>query len=400
MRRVLRPRIALRLRQYFLAVAAALAFMGNAAAETGAPGRQVDVDYLTVPFTLERVLDWGERPVWSLDGTRIAFVPDDMAHGAAYELDLKTRTTRCLTCRWGINGGVRRIYYLPDDSFLIVGDRNLVTAAASREEKVNKDHMGTALYWMSKAANMPPQPLEAAANGEIAINYQLRYDGSIQIAWGEYSEVVGPNLRMFTGEIVHDGSRAALTNRRIVYVYPPADANSKVTHGETYDFIQGGKALLFFTVEKGYLTEGMYTLDLQSGNIARLPTDGAHSETHIFPDDRYGLQESNRASDTSSPIRGLTGHPVFGVEALLKRAGRHDAKELAERYGGRGFDLFAHHLVNNKYRRLTFVSDLGGQAHQSSPSRDGRRIVFAMIAPRSGPFAGKGGIYVGTFGSR
>jgi hypothetical protein len=169
---------------------------------------------------------------------------------------------------------------------------------------------------------------------------------------------------------------------------------------ETYDFADHGKSVLFFTMEKTNLSQGMHMIELESGRMTRMPTDGYHNETHLFSDERFGLEESNRASDPSSPIRGLTGHPVWAVESILRRAGRADARELAQRYGGRKFDLFVNEWASGKRRRLTFVSDIGGEAHQSSPSRDGRRIAFAMIAPPTGAYAGKGGLYVGTFGAR
>lgn len=52
---------------------------------------------------------------------------------------------------------------------------------------------------------------------------------------------------------------------------------------------------------------------------------------------------------------------------------------------------------SGQIRRLTDVSDLGGHANQSVPAPDGRRIAFVIDAPPSGPYAGKGGLYVGAF---
>jgi hypothetical protein len=373
-------------------IAAAFAFAASAGAQTVKP----TLDYLTAPFALERVLEWGERPVWSQDGTRIAFTRSDKADTPAYEMDLRTRKVRCLTCRWGANGRVSRIYYLPDDSFLILADPKLVTAAALRGQESGGNQSTGALYWMPASAAMPPQPLLADAIGEIAIDYRTQPDGGARIAWGDFSG----NPQMTIGSIVHDGARAALTDRRLAYTFPPAEPDSLVTIAETYDFMDEGKTVLFFTIEKGGLTEGMYMIALDSGKMTKLQGDGAHIETHVFPDERFGLEESNRASDPSSAFRNITGHTVKAVESMLRRAGRADAKEMAERYGGRGFDLFVHDRIGDRRRRLTSVSDLGGEAHQSSPARDGRRIVFAMTAPRSGPFARKGGIYIGTFGTR
>jgi hypothetical protein len=65
---------------------------------------------------------------------------------------------------------------------------------------------------------------------------------------------------------------------------------------------------------------------------------------------------------------------------------------------GRPFDLFLVAIDGSeRVRRLTHVSDIGGQAHQSAPAPDGRRVAFALQAPSSGPFAGKAGLYVGEF---
>jgi hypothetical protein len=82
---------------------------------------------------------------------------------------------------------------------------------------------------------------------------------------------------------------------------------------------------------------------------------------------------------------------------LLTHNGVPNAAELGERYGGRTFDLFVVDWQTGGRRRLTHVSHLGGQAHQSSTARDGKRIVFEMMAPKEGPFAGKTGLYVGSF---
>ena len=88
----------------------------------GVRAAEAPVDYLNAEFAVERVLDWGERPVWSLDGTKIAFTKSDVQDSPAYEMDLQTRNVRCLTCRWGANGLVTRVYYLPDNSYLLLAE--------------------------------------------------------------------------------------------------------------------------------------------------------------------------------------------------------------------------------------------------------------------------------------
>ena len=357
----------------------------------GVRAAEAPVDYLNAEFAVERVLDWGERPVWSLDGTKIAFTKSDVQDSPAYEMDLQTRNVRCLTCRWGANGLVTRVYYLPDNSYLLLAGEHLETTTS---QLGSDGGIATALYWMPTSASMPPHSLQANAIGEIAINYQPLDDGGIRLAWGVS---VGSASQMIVADLVHNGERAALTNRRNTYSSPSSTSDLPTTFPETYDFADNGAAVVFWTLEKALSTSGMYKLHLQSGRLSKLPGDGAHSEFHLFPDERYGLEESNRVSDPSSSIRGISSQSVGTTAHVLKLSGRADARDLAERHAGRPFDLFVRSLADNRIRRLTHVSDLGGQAHQSSPSRDGSRIVFAMQAPKSGPFAGKPGIYVGTF---
>lgn len=82
---------------------------------------------------------------------RIAFTEADDKQSYAYELDLRTRKVRCLTCQWGTGGLVTRIYYLPDENFLI---------------EAGPDDANTELYWMPASLSSPPQALEAKAVGE------------------------------------------------------------------------------------------------------------------------------------------------------------------------------------------------------------------------------------------
>ena len=362
-------------------------------------------DYFTAPFTMERVLDWGERPDWSPDGKKLVFTRSDLADGPAYELDLATRKVRCLTCRFGANGFVTRIYYLADGSFLILGPPSLQTAKARPGAESADTAIAGALYWMPASADFPPQPLGTAAWGELAVQ-RVQKGGEMRIAWGMQDGAVS---QLVSGTVVHDGSRAALVDRRIVYAFDARKpAPGAPTFAEAYNISADGSRAMFWSVDPGTLDSGMYEVDIASGRTREIAATPAHNETHVFPDETYGLEESNRASDPDGPLRGISSLDKGSITAIAGALG-HDLGKAGDldRYAprpplsglGRPFDLYVVAMNGEeRVRRLTEVSELGGNAHQSVPNEDGKRIAFALKAPQSGPLAGKGGLYIGRFG--
>jgi hypothetical protein len=357
----------------------AIPFIGCA----DAPGSAVG-DYFTAPFEVHRVLDWGERPDWSPDGNRLAFTESDTEESYAYELDLRTGEVRCLTCQWGPNGLVTRIYYLLDSSFLILAGPDVVS---------------TQLHWMPASLSMPPQSLNATASGEVAISRQGSGEGRFRIAWGAFQNSAS---QMLTGEIVHDGSRAELSDVRVVYEYPlnsppPQAGDSLATFVETYNFAKDDQVVTFWTIERTTIDGEMYELELSTGALTKLYQSPWHNETHLLPVQRFGIEESNRASDPDGPFRGVSSLPAEFLALVLLLLGVEDPP-TEPLDAGRPFDLFLVAIDGSeRVRRLTHVSDIGGQAHQSVPAPDGRRVAFALQAPSSGPFAGKPGLYVGQF---
>lgn len=331
------------------------------------------IDYLSAPFEVRRVLDWGDRPNWSPDGRRLIFTESDARDSFAHELDLETGAVRCLTCQWGDAGLVSRIYHLPDASFLIEASRNPAG-------NTGIGFLAAELFWMPASAATPPQPLGAQASGEVAISRRGTPQDGFRIAWSS----IGTLGRMTTGRLVHDGSRAQITDQRTVSTQLALTGGPLAGYGETYDFARDDEAVTFWGIELGVNGE-MFEVDLASGAVRHLYQDPSHNETHLFPDERFGLEESNRASDPNGPLRGLSG--------LFAGGGTGVAPGI-----GGAFDLFVVALDGtNGVRRLTHVSDIGGQASQSVPAPDGRRIAYVLDAPSSGPYADMGGLYIGEF---
>jgi len=376
-------------------IAAALALAAGvipgiaaAAPATPVPTR----DYFNDTYKAERVLDWGERPVWSFDSSKIAFTIDDEHAGPAYELDVATRKVRCITCKWGASAFVSRIYYLADGSYLISGPLSLATAESMIAPKPRVPGK-TELYWMPADGSTPPQALGAVAGGEIAIDYDHSPEGTTRIAWGEFGAV----NRMVVGDVVNDGKRAWLVNRTQLYSNPPAPNGTRATLTETYDFIDDGKSILFYTIETGLPTTSMYKLEMATGKVTAMPTDGQHNETHSFPDVRYGLEESNRAADSTSPYRAVSGHRTPLLQWLLDQNKTPDSAAIAEKYANKPFDLYLVDWNTGKRRRLSNTFEMGGEAHQSSPARDGARIAYAVRPALNMKFTGQPGLYIGTF---
>lgn len=380
----------------FMFAAAGTGVSAHAAKSRGA------IDYFTAPFEIHRVLDWGTRPDWSPDGRKIAFTESDVRDTNAHELDLRSGKVRCLTCKLGDHWLVTRVYYLPDGSFLLLAPRRRGPAAASNFDDV----VSQQLYWMPATADSEPVALGAPAFGEIAISLTIGRDGRVALAWGELR---GRQWVINVAALAHDGVTAALSDRRIVYDSTQAKGTAGAGMAETYGFANGDTAIDFFTITagSGTLNGEMYQVDIATGALRNMSRDPHHNETHRFPDERIGLEESNRATDPSGAWRGIS---VFSAKTIRIIGANNgvavpDEKTLEAYAPYRGmtgldrpFDLFVTTVDGSaRTRNLTKVSDMGSKDHQSVAAPDGRRIVFTLEAQDSGPLAGKSGLYIGEF---
>lgn len=347
------------------------------------------VDYFTAPVKMERLLGWGERPDWSPDGTKIVFTDaqNDGQLAYAFEMDLKTRKVRCLTCHLGPDAGkVVRIYYLPDGNFLVTRG----------QDPQSSSPLNAGIYWLSAAADTQPVYLKAGAMGDIAIARRAKAGGGVSIAWGSRREDGSWDLT--TGTLTGEGSAPTLGERRTVYHYDPSKPG-KISFAEAYDFVDEDRSVAFFTIERPKPNGEMYKIDLTTGAMTNLSQSPQHNEAHAFPDDRFVLEESNRASDPDGPMRGISGFPPQITPWLLDAAGiALPPGAIDTKAPPRYFDL---HVVaydgTGRVRRLTHVSDKGGDAHQSAPSPDGKQIIFCLEEHESAALKGQRGLYLMTF---
>lgn len=221
---------------------------------------------------------FGERPVFSPDGRKLAFIGN--SYGDAFEIDLATRTVRNVTAHAPSEGWLR-IHYLADGSYLLLGPR---FTAKTREETRNN---GIEMFWMDAAASRAPVPLGIKVWEGVAVSTS----GNL-IGWAELMPDSAAKMRavttLHTGRIVVANGTAKVTEIRTVA--SPGDCLA-----EAQDFLAKDSALLMpcYGHADGKTTTAIVSADLVSGKLTSYPTPpNLYGEVEgVFPDSRRVLVE-------------------------------------------------------------------------------------------------------------
>lgn len=179
-------------------------FMGSVAAPLGAappeplqfppPSKQGD-PLQHLPPHIRQLTSFGERPVFSPDSKRVAFV--NRMFGDAFEYDLTTGRTRNLTAHTP-HDGFLRVHYLADGSYLLLGARPLPKALAQDARLIRRNAIE--LWVLDKEASGPVMPLQQRLFEGVAVSRK-----SNRIAWVSLLPNPAPFVRKGT-EIVSDAS--------------------------------------------------------------------------------------------------------------------------------------------------------------------------------------------------
>jgi hypothetical protein len=308
-------------------------------------------------------------------------------------MDLDTKAVKCLTCHLGTNGLVVRVYYLPDGNYLFLAPRDF-------DVRSNKTGMEE-LFWARASGSAPlqMQALGVTAFGEIAILRPATAKGAVRLGWGDFQG----QSQLKVGTLTTTAQGASLNDVKVVYSMP---LGPTLNFAEAYGFARGGKGLTFYspTVEENGSRNGeMLEADLATGKLSRIFNDPYHNEIHLFEDERYGLEESNRASDPAGALKAVSGHDRSTLIAMkIPGFGAAEIDNYAPTSGQKGpyrpFDIYVIKRDGSvPPRRLTSFSEKGIGAHQSVISPDGRRFAFAVEPQGNNDPAGEYGLYVGDF---
>lgn len=169
----------------------------------------------------EKLCDYGERPYWSPDGTKIAFIEKN--YGDVCEIDLATREVRNLTKNLGEYHSFLRVLYLANGDYLLIGPKVFKDRTTSR-------HLESELWILEKNLETPPVPLgrfisEGAGVSAIAnrITYSIHGVHDPQVGGRE-------DYECRVAEIVYGPNGPALGEERVIY------RNTQGRHPEPQDF--------------------------------------------------------------------------------------------------------------------------------------------------------------------
>jgi Tol biopolymer transport system component len=258
-----------------LVLGLAAAALGGAAQRTPKAGTPEE----HLPANVTQVTGFGERPAWSPDGQRIAFM--GKSFGDAFEIDLRTKLTRLLTGAFP-HAGFLRVQYLPNGDFFLIGARTFSDARTTRSREQE--------MWVLRAdARTPPTPLDHKISEGVAISRR-----QAKVAWsnthGQYPDLLPESESViYIADLVsHDGVPALANKKEVLRARAPECTL------EAQDFRNEDTELVYTCYRDPYAD--VMGVDLRTGKVTtyRKVPDEYNEVEGISPDGEWTLVESSR----------------------------------------------------------------------------------------------------------
>jgi len=233
-----------------------------------------------LPPHIEQISWFGERADFSPDNRRIAFMAKSF--GDAFEIDLATRRTCCLTC--SIPGAAfLRVQYLVNGDYLINGPEKFQDIRVSRRQD-------SELWILRRDGKLPLIQLNQRLSEGTAVSKR-----ALRIAWsnteGQYpAEVPKGHSRLYVADLEYAGGAPRLANKKQVL-----ESTTPECRMEAQDFYDNDTKLIYTCYKPGDKAEVM-GVDLKTGKTTNfsLSPQTYNEPEGIFPGGQHTLVEADR----------------------------------------------------------------------------------------------------------
>jgi len=255
-----------------LSIALALTVAGQGT-KTGNPEKNL-------PSNIVQLTGFGERPVYSPDGRRIAFM--SKSFGDAFEIELETKVIRLLTGQFH-HEGFLRVHYLLNGDFFLIGARKFSDISSTRARDQE-------MWVMKPDARTAPVALNQKISEGVATSRK-----DMKIAWsntsGQYPDMLASGeSALYVADVVYRDGVPALANKKEL-----VRAKAPECTLEAQDFRNDDTELIYTCYRQPHFADVM-GIDLRSGKVTtyrRLA--GEYNEVEgISPDGKWTLVESSR----------------------------------------------------------------------------------------------------------
>jgi hypothetical protein len=242
-----------------------------------------------LPSNIEVLTHFGERADFSPDNQRIAFM--DKSFGDAFELDLKTRTIRCLTCN--VPGAVfLRVMHLSNGDYILIGPEKFTDIRTSRLRD-------NELWYLSAKPGSKPVKLGVHMHEGAAISKHSMLI-SYSEARADHPEFPEHYSRLMVAQVDLSGPTPKLINEKKVY-----ESSTQNCDIEAQDFYDNDKKMTFTCYEPHGMASVM-GIDLATGTVTNFSkAPGTYNECEgIFPDGEHTAVEGDRQVADYDNIHG------------------------------------------------------------------------------------------------